>query len=227
MEKSITLNEAVARLMNIGSVPEDIDLIDYLDALILEAETNLGHAIDHQEPLERYELTVKAANHRFQLAHCFKSHLLAELGKPPEARILKKSDETSSFTHTTVHSFLEWADQYYCMGRLDYEELNDSLLEPPVKHIEKEAIKIAEEGMTGTVALRLYVLFAHLLELFIKAKNNKTGFGTPDAINVTQTAESLHESIVLNRGIDRFYNLEIIKSRIEIAIAMKKLFGKN
>lgn len=227
MEKSITLNEAVARLMNINTIPHDTDLFEYLENLVLEAENNLRYAIDNQEPLESYEFIVKAANHRFQLAHCFKDHLLSELERPPEKRTLKKSDETSSMTHITVQSFVDWATQHYCMGRLDYEELNDSLLEPPSKCIEHEAVKIAEEGITGKVALRLYVLFAHLLELFIKAKQNKTGFGTPDDINVTQTAEALHQSITLNRGIDRFYNLEIIKSRVEIAIAMKRLFGKK
>jgi len=227
MEKSITLNEAVARLMNINFITHDTDLFEYLENLVVEAENNLADAIDNEEPIEDYELIIKAANHRYQLAHCFKDHLLAELERSPEKSILKKSEQTSSMTHITVESLLNWASRHYQMGRLDYEELNDDLIELPTKCVEHEAVKIAEEGMTGKVALRLYILFAHLLELFIKAKQNKTGFGTPDAINVTQTAEVLHQSIAINRGNDRFYNLEIIKSRVEIAIAMKRLFGKK
>ena len=168
-----------------------------------------------------------AAIHRFQLAHCFKNHIMAELENPSGSSLLKKSEQTSQILHIEYQSFLEWADQHYCMGRLDYEELNDSLMEKPSKRSEREAMKIAKEGMTGKVAMRVYILFAHLLELFIEAKKNKTGFGTANAINVTQTADSLHASIQDHRGDNKFFDTESIKTRIEVAIAMKKLYGKK
>jgi hypothetical protein len=73
------------------------------------------------------------------------------------------------------------------------------------------------------LAKRLYITFALALEELVASKKNPTGFGTADDINVAQTAESLYARTTNPKN----YDIEILKSRIEVAIAMKKQFGKN
>jgi len=61
------------------------------------------------------------------------------------------------------------------------------------------------------------------LEELVSSKQNPIGFGTADDINVSQIAELLCERAAFRKN----YNTEILKTRIEEAIAMKKLYGKN
>lgn len=224
MSNSLTIDEAVARMLNIDELPPDVEIVDYLDAIADQADTDLENAKLKQESTETFEHCLKAAELRYQLAQHYKNHLLAELDRPSGTSLIKKSDKSSRIPHIELKSLEEWASRYYCIGRLDYEELKDRMLKKPITNKEIKAAKIAKTNLPGNGAKRLYILFAHSLALYVKAAQNKIGLGTPDAINVSQVAETLRQSVLEHSGNDTKFSVETIKTEIEIAIAMKNLF---
>jgi hypothetical protein len=68
-------------------------------------------------------------------------------------------------------------------------------------------------------------MFAFLLEAFVGIKNKSKiyEFGTPVNINVKNLAEHLSH-IASPNGNLRYFSDESFKSRIEVAVAMKKIW---
>ena len=230
MSNSITIEEAVARMVNVEYIPSGVALIDFLDATVSQAEEKLADAKENNMSSEQIKLLQSrfdAAENRFKLAGELIYQIEWELDRPGYSSLLKKASESSSIVRLEVDSVGDWAAQHYAFGRLDYEELKDTFTEKPVKNAEKEATKIARVGLTAKLAMRWLILFAHVLEALVEAKKNPTGFGTPENINILQNAESLLDRVVKFKGNEKFFDIEIIKSRLETAIAMKKLFGKK
>jgi hypothetical protein len=230
MSNSITIEEAVARMVNVEYIPSGVALIDFLDATVSQAEEKLADAKENNMSSEQIKLLQSrfdAAENRFKLAGELIYQIEWELDRPGYSSLLKKASESSSIVRLEVDSVGDWAAQHYAFGRLDYEELKDTFTEKPVKNAEKEATKIARVGLTAKLAMRWLILFAHVLEALVEAKKNPTGFGTPENINILQNAESLRCRIVKFKNNEKFFDIEIIKSRLETAIAMKKLFGKK
>jgi hypothetical protein len=227
---SLSIEEAVARMVNIGNLPIGVPLIDFLDQLVANAEDDFNDArnknlpSDHVHLLERRKM---AANARFQLASELKLHMEWELETPNYLSLLKVSDRTSSVTRLELDSVELWARFHYDIYRFDYEELNYANTEKPITTVEKAVKEIDEEGLKPLVAKRLYVLFAHVLEALVEVKNNPTGFGTSDNMNVSSIAELICQRIVNFKGTAKSYDTEIIKGRIETAVEMKKQYGKK
>lgn len=247
MSNAITIEEAVARMVNVSHIPIETDLIEFLNACAGNAENEYDKAKKDGLPdvqLELLQLRINACDLRYKLAKTIKQHMEWELQSPPKIAFLKRSSDTSVLARLELESVAEWADYHYGIGRLDYEELGNAARETPMTGAEKEAIKISEEGLSPKVIQRLFITFAYLVEAFVDAKKNPVGFGTPDNPIVLQVAETLHQRAVefhhgaaksketeakKNIIVDKVKNFDIetLKGRIEIARAMKKLFGKN
>ena len=155
--------------------------------------------------------------------------------------ILKRQPNSSGTEKLEINSVAEWASTHYGIDRFDYEELNNESTELPITESERMATKIAEKkiSLTSKVATRLYISLAYLLEEFIHTKQtNSKLFGTVENIKVDSVAELLRLRALSFKGAApkknpeneeyaQFYSKETFRSTIEIAIAMKKLFGKN
>ena len=226
MANTITIEDAVARMVNVGKIPMGVSLLDYLDAIVRDAENKLEEAREQELPHQEVQLLercINAGTARYTLAGELLKHIQWELETPPKSSVLKVSPESGNTMQLELSSVAEWASVNYGIDRFDYEELSNQNRELPNTNTEKLAEKVAKEGLTAVLAKRLYITFALALEELVSSKKNPTGFGTADDINVAQTAESLYARTTSPKN----YDIEILKSRIEIAIAMKKLFGKN
>ena len=226
MANTITIEDAVARMVNVGKIPMGVSLLDYLDAIVRDAENKLEEAREQELPHQEVQLLercINAGTARYTLAGELLKHIQWELETPPKSSVLKVSPESGNTMQLELSSVAEWASVNYGIDRFDYEELSNQNRELPNTNTEKLAEKVAKEGLTAVLAKRLYITFALALEELVSSKKNPTGFGTADDINVAQTAESLYARTTSPKN----YDIEILKSRIEVAIAMKKLFGKN
>ena len=226
MANTITIEDAVARMVNVGKIPMGVSLLDYLGAIVNDAENKLEEAREQElssQQIELLGLCVKNNARKYTFAGELLKHIQWELDTPPKSSVLKVSPESGNTMQLELSSVAEWASVYYGIDRFDYEELSNQSRELPNTNTEKLAEIIAKEGLTAVLAKRLYITFALALEELVASKKNPTGFGTADDINVAQTAESLYARTTNPKN----YDIEILKSRIEVAIAMKKLFGKN
>jgi hypothetical protein len=203
-----------------------VSLLDYLDAIVNDAENKLEEAREQELPHQEVQLLercINAGTARYTFAGELKAHIEWELATPLKTSVLKVSPESGNTEQLELSSVTEWARVHYGIDRFDYEELSNQSRELPNTNAEKSAEKVAKEGLTAVLAKRLYITFALALEELVASKKNPTGFGTADDINVAQTAESLYARTTNPKN----YDIEILKSRIEVAIAMKKQFGKN
>ena len=226
MANTITIEDAVARMVNVGKIPMGVSLLDHLDAIVSDAENKLEEAGEQElssQQIELLGLCVKNNARKYTFAGELLKHIKWELATPPKSSVLKVSPESGNTKQLELSSVAEWASDNYGIERFDYEELSNQSRELPNTNAEKSAVKVAKEGLTSVLAKRLYITFALALEELVSSKKNPTGFGTADDINVAQTAESLYARTTNPKN----YDIEILKSRIEVAIAMKKLFGKN
>jgi hypothetical protein len=230
MSNAITIESAVARMVNIESIPAGSNLMDYLDKLASEAEDDYEKAkndgLNHEE-LQMLELCVQASDLRYKLAGTLKLHMEWELETASKSAILKPSSDISNEKTVELDSVDQWAKFFYRIGRFNFEELNNAAREKPTNQAEINAIEINKKGLSGALATRLYITFAYLLEGFVEAKNAPKEFGTPQKIKVSKVADYLLALVRKFRKSDQFYNVEILKDRIEISLAMKRLFGEK
>ena len=239
MSNSITIEEAVARMVNFENIPDGISLIDSLDLCVRIAEDDLDEAKANKLPSKQIDLfkyRVKACNARFELAGYLKLLIEWELDTSLDNSCLKLSPDSSSTTRLEVDSMAEWAGDKFEIGRFGYEELkeehkelkNELQGELPKKAAENEACRIADEGLSGDLAKQLYNLSAFLLEEYVKIKLEKDkDYGSVDEPNKSKLAEELAQAASTSKGERRGYGKETLKTRIENALAMKELFVKD
>lgn len=242
MANTITIEDAVARMVNVGEIPLGVSLIDYLDAMVSAAEDKLDEAKEHKlssQEIELLELCVKANEVKFTFATLLKQHIEWELATPPKTSIFKISTDSVNIRQLELSSVAEWAFINYGIDRFDYEELSNKSRELPITKSDMLAETIAKKGLTSKLATRLYISLAYLLEEFVSMKQVNTKlFGSVENINVDSVAEPLRLRALNFKGADpkrsldgeeyaQFYSKESLRSTIEVAIAMKKLFGKN
>ncbi len=242
MANTITIEDAVARMVNMGDIPLGCPLLEYLNQLVTEAEDNYEKAkaqkLSSQE-LELLDLCVKANTSKYEFATLVMRHIEWELDTPPKTSLLKVSPDTGNTKKLDMASVAEWASFHYLIARFDYEELVNKSREIPITNSEKAAERIAGNGLNPKSITRLYVSLAYMLEEFIAVKQaNTKHFGTVENINVDSVAEPLRLRALNFKGAApkknveseehaQFYSKESFRSTIEIAIAMKKMFGKN
>ena len=227
MANTITIEDAVARMVNVGEIPVGVSLMEHLAAIAQKAEDDRDDAIEQQLPSKERELLefcVKANEAKYTLAGILELHIKWELDTPSKISLLKISPDSGNTIQLEMASVADWALVNYGIERFDYEELSNQSRELPTTRSDKRAETIAKEkGLTPTLAKRLYITLALALEELVSSKENTVGFGTADDINVSQIAELL----CVRGAFRKNYDTEILKTRIEEAISMKKLFGKN
>jgi hypothetical protein len=242
MANTITIEDAVARMVNVGKIPMGVSLLDYLDAIVSDAENKLEEAKEQELPHQEVQLLEKWVNTstcRYTFAGELIAHIEWELATPLKTSVLKVSPESGNTMQLELSSVAEWASVYYGIDRFDYEELSNQSRELPNTNTEKFAEIIAKDGLSKKLATRLYISLAYLLEEFVAMKQTNTKlFGSVENINVDSVAEPLRLRALNFKGADpkksldgeeyaQFYSKESFRSTIEVAIAMKKLFGKN
>ncbi len=242
MANTITIEDAVARMVNVGKIPMGVSLLDYLDAIVNDAENKLEEAREQELPHQEVQLLercINAGTARYTLAGELLKHIQWELETPPKSSVLKVSPESGNTMQLELSSVAEWASVNYGIDRFDYEELSNQNRELPNTNAEKSAEKVAKDGLSKKLATRLYISLAYLLEEFVAMKQTNTKlFGSVENINVDSVAEPLRLRALNFKGADpkksldgeeyaQFYSKESFRSTIEVAIAMKKLFGKN
>ena len=242
MANTITIEDAVARMVNVGKIPMGVSLLDYLTAIVRDAENKLEEAREQELPHQEVQLLercINAGTARYTLAGELLKHIQWELDTPPKSSVLKVSPESGNTMQLELSSVAEWASVNYGIDRFDYEELSNQNRELPNTNAEKSAEKVAKDGLSKKLATRLYISLAYLLEEFVAMKQTNTKlFGSVENINVDSVAEPLRLRALNFKGADpkksldgeeyaQFYSKESFRSTIEVAIAMKKLFGKN
>lgn len=242
MANTITIEDAVARMVNVGKIPMGVSLLDYLTAIVRDAENKLEEAREQELPHQEVQLLercINAGTARYTFAGELMNHIKWELGTPPKSSVLKLSPESGNTMQLELSSVAEWACINYGIDRFDYEELSNQSRELSITRSEKKAEIIAKDGLSEKLATRLYISLAYLLEEFVSMKQADTKlFGSVENINVDSLAEPLRlralnfKGAWLKKSLDgeeyaKFYSKESFRSTIEVAIAMKKLFGKN
>ena len=242
MANTITIEDAVARMVNVGKIPMGVSLLDHLDDIVKIAENKLEIArelgVSNQE-VQLLERCINAGTARYIFAGELMNHIEWELDTPPKSSVLKVSPESGNTKQLELSSVAEWASDNYGIERFDYEELSNQNRELPNTNAETSAEKVVKDGLSKKLATRLYISLAYLLEEFVAMKQTNTKlFGSVENINVDSVAEPLRLRALNFKGADpkksldgeeyaQFYSKESFRSTIEVAIAMKKLFGKN
>ena len=166
MANTITIEDAVARMVNVGEIPLGVSLIDYLDAMVSAAEDKLDEAKEHKlssQEIELLELCVKANEVKFTFATLLKQHIEWELATPPKTSVFKISTDSVNIRQLELSSVAEWAFINYGIDRFDYEELSNKSRELPITKSDMLAETIAKKGLTSKLATRLYISLAYLL----------------------------------------------------------------
>ena len=151
MANTITIEDAVARMVNVGKIPMGVSLLDYLDAIVNDAENKLEEAREQELPHQEVQLLercINAGTARYTLAGELLKHIQWELETPPKSSVLKVSPESGNTMQLELSSVAEWASVNYGIDRFDYEELSNQNRELPNTNAEKSAEKVAKDGLT-------------------------------------------------------------------------------
>ena len=178
MANTITIEDAVARMVNVGKIPMGVSLLDHLDDIVKIAENKLEEAGEQElssQQIELLGLCVKNNARKYTFAGELLKHIQWELDTPPKPSVLKVSPESGNTIQLELSSVTEWASVNYGIDRFDYEELSNQSRELPNTNTEKLAEKVAKEGLTAVLAKRLYITFALALEELVSSKKNQTG----------------------------------------------------
>lgn len=234
LSKSVTVEEAVANLIYIGELPPGESLLDWTKSECLDAKSEYQKSLKdnlEQHEVERCNIRYKFCESRHNMALHLKRHIEWELRYPSKNKLMR-ANNSRSISRILMGDLAEWLMEEY---QIDYElksyeyegygRHND--IEKKYSNAEATAIDVNERGLSGALARRLYVLIAYLLEVLVEAKKNPTGYGTADKINVHQVAELILQRVQAFKGNTKFYDIETLKSRFEIALAMKRQFGKK
>lgn len=118
LPKSLTLEEAVAVLMNIESIPPTKTVDEFLDEIYEDSALEHGFSQDKGEPeyiqetlLNRRELCGSNA----KLAIAIKRALVMEIRNLDDESVLQENNENGTEFKITTQSLIAWADRF--LGR--------------------------------------------------------------------------------------------------------------
>ena len=224
-KSSITIDEAVARMINLGYIQPGYTLLDMTESLVANAEND--DANKDGLPDNILEARFKAHEARHYLASYLHRHLTSELENPPKNSLLIKSHDSTVIPKLDVESVAQWARHHYAIARFDYEELNyNAFIDDPMESIDKKVKAIINDGLTPKLAIRLYLTIAYLLEAFAEKAGNT--FGTPDNLNISEIAGELYTRALTENGETRKNHDEsTINDRIKLAKPIKAHLNKE
>jgi hypothetical protein len=254
MSLSITIDDAIARIINIDHIPMEFnDILEYLDNIALKVETEIEEAtqqefdknieIDEQgigiikvpesvnkdsNTIEMLKIRLETANFRFQYAEKLRQDINWEIENNLENSILKIADNNAGALRLDLKSVIDWAKQNHAIGRFNYEELSfEAKSETEDNTYLNQAIDHSNRGLSGLLTKRFLITFAYTIEELVQIKNNTKEYGTAENINVSKVAADLLQRIINFRGEEKNYDLRSLRNRIEIALAMKSHFGEH
>lgn len=117
LPSSVTIEEAVARMVNMDDIPEGFTLLDMLDAFREKASVELDNSPYDEDLRNRLD----TSTHRYTLAKSLIHEIESEL-KSGNSNLLKPSDDSSSVTRLTLSSVSDWSSDRYGIGLPDWEE---------------------------------------------------------------------------------------------------------
>lgn len=253
MSLSITIDDAIARIINVDHIPKEFkDILDYLSDIVSKIETELEEAeqkefdknieINDQgvgiikpefvnktpNNIVMLKIRLETAQFRFQYAGKLRQDIDWEIENNLDNSILKIADNNSGALRLDLKSVIDWAKQNHAIGRFNYEELSfEAKSETEDSDAKKLAIDYSNDGLKKNNAKRYLITLAYVLEELVATKNNPKEYGTAEKINVNRIAEELCQRIVNFRNNTENYELRMMSNRIRIALAMKSHFGKH
>lgn len=250
MSLSITIDDAIARIINVDHIPKEFkDILDYLSDIASKIETELEEA--EQKELDEIndqgfgvikpdlfnkvpnkivmlKIRLETAEFRFKYAAMLRQDIDWEIENNLDNSILKIADNNSGALQLDLKSVIDWAKQNHAIGRFNYEELSfEAQSKPEDKKYINQAIDYSNIGLSGLLTKRFLITFAYTIEELVQIKNNSKKYGTSENINVSKVANDLLQRITNFKGDERYYELRSLRDRIEIALAMKSHFGKH
>jgi hypothetical protein len=115
---SVTVEEAVAYMVNMDYIPTDFTLLEMLEAFSKEAEAEYENAFIDQLPVDQIKALKTRAdscNSRYNLAFLLLESLQYEIGHP-ENSLIVLAEESSSKRRLTFESLSDWAADKYGIG---------------------------------------------------------------------------------------------------------------
>ena len=119
---SITIEEAVARMINFDYIPTGFSLLDMTEAFQEEAEVEYENAKLDRLPegeLDAFMCRVEACKARQKLAKSLLEHIKQELNNPDDSLLVLSSD-SSSMQRLELESLADWASEKYGIGIPDW-----------------------------------------------------------------------------------------------------------
>jgi len=121
---SITIEEAVARMINFDYIPTGFSLLDMTEAFQEEAEVEYHNAKLDRLPegqLDALMCRVEACKARHKQAESLLEHIKQELANPDDSLLILSSDN-SSIPRLEMESVADWASNKYGIGIPDWSD---------------------------------------------------------------------------------------------------------
>lgn len=252
MPPSISIDDLIARILNVGKIPSNFEnIVDYLAKHAYSIEEKLENANDivfdqnsfinkdgnielnsdsyRQSTTHEIEMLnnqLYLANYRHKCAYRLQEDILWEI-ENLENTILKVVHKDSGALHLDLRSAAKWAEKNHAIARFSFEELAfDSNSINEYTPAENEAIIIEKNGLTKLQAKRYLITFALAIEELVASKKDPKKYGSPDDINLSAVADDLCTRFITDFGDDsKSYEDRTVRNRIKNALAMKKVFG--
>lgn len=195
MDKTVTLEEAVARMINFDFIPDGYSLLDMTAAFVEEAEVQYENArSDHlsEEVIIRLLSRLYACEARHELAKSLLIHIKEDLASQTSHLVVSK--ESTAVTRLTLKSVEAWASENFGIGWSAFQKppSNTPVLSPELS-IPSPSSNTADKRAHPRKERNLYVLLYALIEQIadIKQKQKITSFGSKEKPKVSEFAQAL------------------------------------
>lgn len=114
MPLTVTVEDAVARMVNMDYIPDGFSLIEMTAAFLEEAEVEHYNAkINHlpADQIAALQIRMDACKARHSLTQLLLDAIRNEIGNP-EGQIVKVSDDSNTEQHITFESLTSWASDF-------------------------------------------------------------------------------------------------------------------
>jgi len=152
---SITIEEAVSRMVNMDYIPTGFSLIEMTEAFLEEAEVDYHNAkVDRASPeeLKIFALRVDVCHSRRLLAIRLLEHIKQELANPKTSSLIISPESTSS-ARLDLKSVADWSEEKYGISIPDWRILGDSNDIYSVDDVTEHSYEAAPSWATVTIKI--------------------------------------------------------------------------
>jgi hypothetical protein len=229
--RSVTIDEAVALLINLDHVPPGHSTIQITSYFLEHAEVAYENAKIGRLPesqIEKLRLNFEVCLARYQMAENLFQQILMEVKNPKES-LLEISPDSSITQKLTLDSLIYWAsEKLYIEINLDSTTTSDSI--GIIKSKKMQQTKESTRKLNN-----LYVTFAFLVDIFAKTNQRKFFKGKEGkTLNYSAIAMSLDEYIKKALGFEEYDTIEpkeqdiqSVRKTISSALEAKKIYIEN